>query len=457
MRTLLASAFPLPASAGARAPADGAPDAPGVAPAAPHGAPGERIAPDLLLAWRDRAERQLNLLRAIVLALLAAAAVAYGPSLTPALNRTNVFVLLPALVWTAAQYLLFYRRPVLPAWLSVVNPVVDVTGVTAIIGAYASASSASLALKTPIFLAYFVILAARPVASSRRAAAAAAALAVAEYVALLAFLVLTGRLALVASPVAASGAQAVSPLDEGAKVLFLIVTGAIVTYASRWHEQLAASYSRAHRERAQLEAELARAELQRLKLQLHPHFLFNTLNAITALIAVDPSKAEQMVAGLSHLLRLSLRSATEPEVSLERELEVLGHYTAIQQIRFQDRLTVHVQATPEARGALVPALVLQPLVENAIKHGITPRAAPGRVEVHAERWNDMLRLRVSDDGVGTRGAPADGIGLANTRARLRTMYGERHRFVAGGSLEGGFAVEMEIPFRAAGAASRREA
>ena len=118
MRTLLASAFPLPASAGARTPADGAPDAPdvpGVAPAPPHGAPGERIAPDLLLAWRDRAERQLNLLRAIVLALLAAAAVAYGPSLTPALNRTNVFVLLPALVWTAAQYLLFYRRPVLPA------------------------------------------------------------------------------------------------------------------------------------------------------------------------------------------------------------------------------------------------------------------------------------------------------------------------------------------------------
>lgn len=418
---------------------------------------GARIAADLLLAWRDRAERQLNLLRAIVLGLLAVAALAYGPSLTPALNSTNVLVLVPTLLWTGAQYVLFYRRPRLPDWLGIVNPVVDVSAVTAIMGAYASASSASLALKSPIFLAYFVILAARPVASSTRAAAAAAALAVAEYAALLAFLVGTGRLALIDSPVLASGAAAVSPLDEGAKLLFLAVAGLVVTYATRWHEQLAASYSRAHHERVLLESELARAELRRLKLQLHPHFLFNTLNAITALIGVDAVKAERMVAGLSHLLRVSLRSATEPEVSLERELEVLGHYTAIQQIRFQDRLSIEVNVSPDARGALVPALVLQPLVENAIKHGITPRAAPGRVEVRAWRWNDMLRLSVRDDGVGVRGAIVDGIGLGNTRARLRSLYGDRHRLSASGAVGGGFAVELEIPFRAAAAAMRREA
>src|SRR5688572_30085303 len=135
----------------------------------------------LLDVQRERAERLLNGVRAGVIGLLAAAALAYAPSLTPALNRVNVLVLAPTLAWTVAQYLIFYRRRQLPGWLSIANPLVDITAVSAIILGYALAQSAALALKTPIFLSYFVILAARPIASSTARAALVAALAVAQY------------------------------------------------------------------------------------------------------------------------------------------------------------------------------------------------------------------------------------------------------------------------------------
>jgi len=403
----------------------------------------------VLEARRDRAERMLNGVRLVVLLILAAAALAYAPNLTPALNRVNVTVLVPALCWTVAQYLLFYRAPALPGWLGVANPVVDITAVTAILGGYGLAQSAALAVKTPIFLAYFVILGARPIASSTRRAAAAAALAVVEYGALVAWFVASGRLAVVASPVAASIEAAVSPLDEGAKLLLLAVAGAVVTYATLWEERLAHDYSRASHDREHLEARLTQAQLESLKLQLHPHFLFNTLNTITALINTDPRAAERMVSGLSDLLRLSLRSAPEPEVPLERELEVLDRYVEIQTVRFKDRLTVSFHIDPAARRALVPNLILQPLVENAIRHGIAPRAAPGRIEISAARVDGLLALRVTDNGVG--GTPGvalrEGIGLSNARARLRSLYGAAHRFEAGCGPSGGFAVSIDIPFR----------
>ena len=398
---------------------------------------------------RDRAERMLNRARLIVLVLLGVAALVYAPSLTPALNRVNVSVLVPILGWTLLQGQLFYRRPHLPAWLGVANPVADIAAVTAIIGGYAFAQSATLALKTPIFLMYFVILAALPIAASTRKAAAVACMAFGCYGALVGFFFATGQLPTVLDPVTASQAASVSLLDEGAKLLLLAVAGAIATYATNWQERLATSFSRATEEREQLEARLARAQLQSLRLQLHPHFLFNTLNTINALIGTDRHAAERVVSGLSELLRMSLSSASEQEVSLARELELLAHYIEIQQIRFQDRLTVSFRIDPDARHALVPNLMLQPLVENAIRHGVAPRAAPGHVVVTASRRDGRLDLSVVDDGVGEnpRGEHRDGVGLGNTRARLLSLYGGDHRFEAGGAASGGFAVRIEIPFR----------
>ena len=407
----------------------------------------------LLDARRDRAERMLNGVRTVVLLLLGTAALAYAPSLPASLNRANVAVLAPMLAWTLAQYALFYRARVLPGWLSVVNPLVDITAVTAIMGSYGMAESAALALKSPMFLAYFVILAARPIASSTRKATAVGVLVVIEYAVLVGFLARTGRMEIAATPIAASLGSAVSPLDEAAKLLFLILAGTIAVYATAWHERLATSYYRESHEREQMEVRLAQAKLESLKLQLHPHFLFNTLNTITALITTDPPAAERVVSGLSELLRVSLYNAGEQEVPLERELELLEPYLAIQQIRFQDRLTVSVTVAPDTRRALVPNLILQPLVENAIRHGIAPRAAAGLVEVHAQRDDGMLQLRVVDNGVGAGAGggrwPAEGVGLGNTRARLQYLYGARHRFELGGGPHGGFSVGISIPYRLA--------
>jgi two-component sensor histidine kinase len=410
---------------------------------------------------RDRAERMLNRARLIVLVLLGISALIYAPSLTPALKRVNVSVLVPILGWTILQVQLFYRRPRLPAWIGVANPVADIAAVTAIIGGYAFAQSATLALKTPIFLMYFVILAALPIAASTRKAAAVACMAFGCYGALVAYFLASGRLNTVLNPVTASQAASVSLLDEGAKLLLLAVAGAIATYATNWQERLATSFSRATEEREQLEARLARAQLQSLRLQLHPHFLFNTLNTVNALIGTDRHAAERVISGLSELLRMSLSSASEQEVSLARELELLAHYIEIQQIRFQDRLTVSFRIDADARHALVPNLMLQPLVENAIRHGIAPRAAPGTVVVIAARRGTRLELSVVDDGVGEkpRSEHRDGVGLGNTRARLLSLYGSDHRFEAGGEPGGGFAVRIEIPYRTEVAprdSSRRE-
>lgn len=412
-----------------------------------------RLAPllsprEVLAAERDRAERALNGVRIVVLFLLGGAALLYAPSLTPALNRTNVVILVPTLAWAVLQVPLFHRRRRLPKWLGIANPILDLTAVSCIIGGYALASTPMLALKTPIITAYFIILAALPVASTTRKAAIVSALAVVEYAALVVGFVVSGRLALVANPVLALGADGVSPLDEGARLFLLACAGAVATYATHWQERLWTRYAEVSRASEQLQAQLDQAQLQTLKLQLHPHFLFNTLNAITALIHRAPDRAERMVAGLSELLRISLGSAAEQEVPLSREIEVLEHYVDIQQERFQGRLVVHWEVAADVREALVPNLILQPLVENAIKHGIGPRAAGGRVEVTARRANDALRLVVRDDGVGEPMPQArrEGVGLANARARLTSLYGEAHRLTAGAGAAGGFEVSIVIPF-----------
>lgn len=404
----------------------------------------------LLDRRRDHAERVLNGVRAGVLVALGIAALVYAPSLTPTLNRVNVLVLAPMLAWTVAQWALLYRRAMLPPWLPVLNPLADITAVTVILGGYALAQSAALAVKTPMFLAYFVILAALPIAAATRTAALVTMVAAAEYAALVTSLIATGSLPIVASPVAASARPSVSPLDEGAKLLLLLIAGAVATYATHWQEELARAFSRATEEREQLGARLERAQLQALKLQLHPHFLFNALNTITALVHANPNAAERMVSALSELLRASLSNASEQELPLAREIEVLGYYLEIQRIRFQDRLTVDIDLARGTDDALVPNLLLQPLVENAIRHGIAPRAAPGHVRITVAREGDALVIGVEDDGIGEAigRTHRDGVGLGNTRARLHALYGTGHRFEAGGRAGGGFAVRIEIPFRA---------
>ncbi|HSA57442.1 MAG TPA: sensor histidine kinase [Gemmatimonadaceae bacterium] len=419
--------------------------------------------PSLLAIERDRAERLLNAVRLVVLLLLAAAALAYATTLPPALNRVNLLLLIPTIAWTIGQYALFYDRPMLPAWLALANPVVDVIAVTTVLGAYGFAAGAELALKTPIFGGYFIILAALPVASSTRKAAAVSALAVTGYGGLVAAFFLSGGLTTVFNPVQAAATAAVSPLDEGAKLLLLACAGAVATYATHWQERLSRRYDHAARASEQLQTRLDQARLQALKLQLQPHFLFNTLNTITALVHTDPPAAERMVSGLSELLRMSLGTAGEQEVPLERELDVLRHYLDIQQVRFQDRLSVSFDVDGDAPSAYVPNLLLQPLVENAIKHGIGPRAAAGHIAISARRRNGVLALEVSDDGVGApeEAPPADGrregVGLGNSRARLQSLYGNAHRFEAGPGAAGGYRVYIEIPFLTAPHAPRGDA
>jgi two-component sensor histidine kinase len=409
--------------------------------------------PDSLRLRRDRAERILNSLRSGVLVLLIAAALAYAPSLSPELNRTNVLVLTPALLWTVAQYLLWYRRPILPDWLSAANAVIDVTAVTAIIGGYAVADSGVLALRSPVFLMYFVVLAARPVASSVRRAGFVAILAVVEYCTVVAWLFATHRITPMMNPMEAIFTSRVSPLDEAAKVLLLGVGGLLATYATSWVEHLVIESSRESAERQRVATRLVQAELDTLKLQLSPHFLFNALNSAVALIGSDRLAAERMVSELSDFLRLVLSGSMEHEVPLERELELLERYLQIQRVRFQDKLNVQFDISDEARKALVPSLLLQPLVENAIRHGIGPRATPGHVWVSARRVGETLGVEVLDDGVGPSArrsrerSRGTGLGLANTATRLNHLYGDRHEFETGPREGGGFAVRLVLPYR----------
>ncbi|NTX57676.1 sensor histidine kinase, partial [Myxococcus sp. CA039A] len=178
----------------------------------------------------------------------------------------------------------------------------------------------------------------------------------------------------------------------------------------------------------QLQAQLAEARLQALASQLRPHFLFNALNAVASLVHADPDAAERMLARLGDLLRHSLESHARQEVTLREEQAALVPYLDIEQIRFGPRLEVSWRLAPDVLDARVPYLALQPLVENAIRHGLAPRAEPGRIEISAEREGDVLRLFVRDDGMGPPvGGPSrgGGVGLSNLRARLATLYGGR--------------------------------
>ena len=205
------------------------------------------------------------------------------------------------------------------------------------------------------------------------------------------------------------------------------------------------------RRAAELEAQLAQAQLQALKMQLQPHFLFNALNSVSALLHTDPAAADRMIARLGDFLRLTLHNAAQMEVPLEDEVRYVSCYLAIQEVRFRDRLTTQISVAPDVTRALVPNLILQPLVENAICHGIEPLAGAGRITIAAERVNGRVRLEVADNGRGPSAAsrPTRGLGLANTAARLRALYGEQQRFEAGDVAGEGFRVIVEMPYQTA--------
>jgi sensor histidine kinase YesM len=222
----------------------------------------------------------------------------------------------------------------------------------------------------------------------------------------------------------------------------LLITQAIGYYGKYRERELQSS---------QLEAQLAYAQLEVLKIQLEPHFLFNTLNSIAALARNDGSAAEHMTLQLADLLRLSLDAVGVHEVPLSRELTFLQKYVDIQQTRFRDRLRVEMDIQPHTRYALVPNLILQPLVENAIRHGIGPRRAPGWIRISTRQVFDELWMEISDNGQGlTRhrgGVPAEGVGLRNTRARLQQLYNHDHRMTLEDQPGGGCVVKIHIPFR----------
>jgi two-component system, LytTR family, sensor kinase len=216
---------------------------------------------------------------------------------------------------------------------------------------------------------------------------------------------------------------------------------------------LALDYYHRFRERERmaerLQAGLNEARLQALKMQLHPHFLFNTLHAISSLIPPEAKPARRMVARLGDLLRTSLDHEATQEVTLREELDFLQPYIEIEQIRLGDRLALSMDIDPAALEARVPHLVLQPLVENAVRHAIAPRVEGGRIEIAAVAQNLSLVLTVRDDGPGladAEEAPArEGVGLANVRARLEQLYGNEHRFEVKDHPEGGLAVTLAIP------------
>lgn len=200
---------------------------------------------------------------------------------------------------------------------------------------------------------------------------------------------------------------------------------------------------------SQLEAKLAQTQLQILKMQLHPHFLFNTLNAISALIHQDVELADRMIARLGDLLRTTLENANQQEVSLRQELEFIQPYLEIEKARLGARLTVRMAVDPAVVDARVPNLILQPLVENAIRHGVASRTEPGWIAIAASRDNGSLRLEVTDDGPGLPAGDTTsaGIGLANTRARLEKLYGANHRLELSNGPQCGLHVGITIPYQ----------
>jgi LytS/YehU family sensor histidine kinase len=204
---------------------------------------------------------------------------------------------------------------------------------------------------------------------------------------------------------------------------------------------------------------LALQQLEALRMQLNPHFLFNALNSVTELMEADVRRAQRTLSAVSDLLRLSLRSASQPTIPLWQEIELVERYLHVARVRYGDGLTIEIEIDPATVDIEVPSFVLQPLLENALKHGLQPEGAGQTVRVEAVRQGSMLQLRVTDNGRGLDGSVTDsgrflaarpsvdglGIGLTNTRARLALLYGDRYAFRMSQGATGGCTVELRVP------------
>ncbi|HEV7642849.1 MAG TPA: histidine kinase [Pyrinomonadaceae bacterium] len=250
-------------------------------------------------------------------------------------------------------------------------------------------------------------------------------------------------------------AQVNTALFRSRAVFLNYVTNGFVFYAGILAFNQAANYAVKYRDR---EFRLQQAELAALKTQLHPHFLFNTLNAISALVYVSPPAATATISQLSDLLRLTLRNNKAQEVTLKEELDFLRKYLQIQQTLLQERLEIIWGIAPETLDALVPNMLLQPLVENSIRHGIAPREDGGRIEIFSRYAGRELLLEIRDNGPdlvsipqnglsGSGGIGHGGIGLLNSRMRLKRLYGEAQKFESEAVPGGGWRVSVIIPFR----------
>jgi two-component system LytT family sensor kinase len=232
--------------------------------------------------------------------------------------------------------------------------------------------------------------------------------------------------------------------SEGVTMYMLIT---FLAFAHGYYQK----YQHGELRASKLEAQLSQAELQALKMQLHPHFLFNTLHSISALLNRDTEAARTMIARLGDFLRMTLENSGTQEVTLKREMEFLHCYLEIERTRFQDRLTTRIHVDAEALDARLPNLILQPIVENAFRYAVAPRSGPGEIEVSAKLKGEFLVITVRDNGPGL--APnrtsgrlvGKGLGLSNTQRRLQHLYGARHHFEIADDPAGGLAVTLEIP------------
>ncbi len=241
----------------------------------------------------------------------------------------------------------------------------------------------------------------------------------------------------------------VANFSEGIGIYLLI---AVTSYAFSYYRR----YRQGQLRTFQLEAQLSQAQLHALKMQLHPHFLFNTLHSISALLNKDPQSSRKMITRLGDFLRLTLENSGTQEVTLQTEMEFLTCYLEIERIRFQDRLVTRIDLDEDTLDAKVPNLILQPIVENAIRHAVAPRSTPGLIEIQAKQEGTKLRIQVRDNGPGISEHPTSesvftkGLGLTNTGTRLKQLYGTAHLFDLSNSPEGGLVVTMEIPFHREG-------
>lgn len=220
----------------------------------------------------------------------------------------------------------------------------------------------------------------------------------------------------------------------------------VVAHAFEYHKQAQAGKTRA----SELSAQLAQAQLAALKMQIHPHFLFNTLNSIAALLHKDIEMADRMIARLSDFLRMTLKTSGTSIVTLDQELKFLQTYLEIENIRFQDKLLIEMDIDDKALEAKVPNLILQPIVENAVRHGVAKQTGIGHLNIRADRVGNRLRINIEDNGPGPNGAKGKsngtGVGLVNTRARLEQFYEDYNFQIEARNAKGGTVVRIDVPF-----------